>query len=597
MRSPEDMKIIEIDITNVCIHNCSNCTRMCGHHKNKYFMDWETFRRAVDSLEGFQGGIGIIGGEPTLHPEFERFADYVGSKYGGVKDENYFIQPTANFMRDRKLEERNLTITYSEKNGLGQRIKGPVLFSSISSNYHKHYEVIQDVFCYQGVNDHIVPCFHQPVLVSRKDMGIPDAEWYKLREACWVQNRWSASVTPKGCFFCEIAGTLDMLFDGPGGWPIEAGWWKRKPEDFGEQMHWCELCGIALNTKSRNANEGIDDVSPSLYKKLEEIGSAKVQKGEIYVYTERDMSTNETDNRKFDYHDNNMNRLAEGNSNIYPVGFSVIYIAEEGDHLDEIKDFVAANREQALRMALFVEESMLTGLERTYGNDRDIVLQKRGRILGEDLNKAHKILGKDGYSLLLTAGVRLAPDFAENMKKYVINPGTLHHLECNGGNRCSQVGFSRKSDCFILYSPRALALKKAGFDRIAHCKTVADFAGFWEDRKTVLFDDKMLAGREIINEMTYSPGYRYVVYGTGTYGKKAHDEIKEAGGQVVFFCDSDLNRQGKQVCGLPVCHPDELKAKKLSYDKVVIAALAYRDIRDVILKSGLTDREIVAPIF
>ncbi len=82
-------------------------------------------------------------------------------------------------------------------------------------------------------------------------MGISDEEWYPLRDACWVQNKWSASITPKGCFFVKLQGALDMLFDGPGGWLIEKDWWKRKPEDFGDQLHWCELCGIALNTKSR----------------------------------------------------------------------------------------------------------------------------------------------------------------------------------------------------------------------------------------------------------------------------------------------------------------------------------------------------------
>jgi hypothetical protein len=31
-------------------------------------MDFETFKKAVDSLEGFDGMVGVMGGEPTLHP-------------------------------------------------------------------------------------------------------------------------------------------------------------------------------------------------------------------------------------------------------------------------------------------------------------------------------------------------------------------------------------------------------------------------------------------------------------------------------------------------------------------------------------------------
>ena len=33
MISPADMKIIQIEVTNSCIHHCSNCTRFCGLHE------------------------------------------------------------------------------------------------------------------------------------------------------------------------------------------------------------------------------------------------------------------------------------------------------------------------------------------------------------------------------------------------------------------------------------------------------------------------------------------------------------------------------------------------------------------------------------
>lgn len=44
-------------------------------------MDFETFKRAVDSMEGFPGLVALIGGEPTLHPEFERFMEYLQTRY------------------------------------------------------------------------------------------------------------------------------------------------------------------------------------------------------------------------------------------------------------------------------------------------------------------------------------------------------------------------------------------------------------------------------------------------------------------------------------------------------------------------------------
>ena len=61
MKSPQDMRIIQIDVTNACIHQCSNCTRFCGHHKKPFFMDVETFKKAVDSMEGYVGTVSMMG--------------------------------------------------------------------------------------------------------------------------------------------------------------------------------------------------------------------------------------------------------------------------------------------------------------------------------------------------------------------------------------------------------------------------------------------------------------------------------------------------------------------------------------------------------
>ena len=76
MKSPADM-IIQIEITNACMHKCSNCTRFCGHHKKPFFMDFKDFQKAVDSLKDFSGVVGVMGGEPTLHPRFKEIVKYI----------------------------------------------------------------------------------------------------------------------------------------------------------------------------------------------------------------------------------------------------------------------------------------------------------------------------------------------------------------------------------------------------------------------------------------------------------------------------------------------------------------------------------------
>ena len=273
MKSPADMKIIQIEITNACPKRCSNCTRFCGHHKEPFFMDFETFKQAVDSMKGFKGIVGIMGGEPTIHPEFDKFVRYYRDHIGYDDFSTACYEPTSDFVKHILANAYN--VDYSNHRGL---------WTSVNSKYYDHFELIQDTFGYQLVNDHSHPSMHETLMCTRKELGIPDDEWVKLRDKCWVQNLWSASIAPKGAFFCEMAAAMDATLGGPGGWKIEPGWWKRTPADFADQLHWCELCSAALPMPKRNANEEVDDVSPVWREKLVQIDSPKLKKGLVQEF-------------------------------------------------------------------------------------------------------------------------------------------------------------------------------------------------------------------------------------------------------------------------------------------------------------------------
>lgn len=270
MKSPADMKIVMIDITNACHHACSNCTRFCGQHPKPFFMDVDFFKKAVDSMAGFPGIVGIIGGEPSLHPHFEEMMDYYASRVPEPRPKAFLGTPTASF----KDYGRLVRYMRGRKRGL---------FSALGPGYYKNFEKIQDIFPYQSLNDHQSISMHQAILVTRKELGIPDEEWFKLRDSCWIQNIWSATITPKGAFFCEIAASMDMLFDGPGGWPVEPGWWKRTPADFGEQLNWCESCSVSLTMPANNANDDTDIVSPVMLERLKKVNGPKMQKNQFII--------------------------------------------------------------------------------------------------------------------------------------------------------------------------------------------------------------------------------------------------------------------------------------------------------------------------
>ena len=140
MRAISEMQIIQIDITNACHRTCSNCTRFCGHHRAPFFMETTTFSQAVDSLVDFPGMVGMMGGEPLLHPNFEEMALY-------LRDH---IKP--------------------------KRRRG--LWSTIPQHRTKHAALIREVFGHLNLNDHSVD---RILLYQNRDSAITLSHLHCLR--------------------------------------------------------------------------------------------------------------------------------------------------------------------------------------------------------------------------------------------------------------------------------------------------------------------------------------------------------------------------------------------------------------------------------
>ena len=352
MKSPKDMKIIQIDITNACINRCSNCTRFCGHHTKPFFMDFETFKKAVDSFDGWKGCVGIIGGEPTLHPEFEKFVDYMRQKRVG-----HFLY------NSRKPIYNMQEHIYKNLNNTCAQIG---LWSSLNKGYYRHFETINDTFDWQLLNDHNNKCLHQAILMARKDLGISDEEFINKRDNCFAQNTWSATITPKGAFFCEIAAALDMLFDGPGGWPVEKGRYNRTPEEFGEQLQWCELCSLCLDVPQRISCEDIDDISPTLLEKLKEVGSPKIKAGNYCLHDKEGYEKHKDSYKSFTHCDDYMQagsniRTTTDNKNYYPRSFEITSADNAACVIDKKTDWVviSKNKRDAKKISKYLTNMVI----------------------------------------------------------------------------------------------------------------------------------------------------------------------------------------------------------------------------------------------
>jgi hypothetical protein len=486
-------------------------------------MDFDTFKRAVDSLDGYQGIRSMMGGEPTLHPEFERFIRYLGSKFPPRKTP--MIYPQKEFIKAIHREELN---NFQPIDDGMERIDivGAGMFSNMGKTYKKHYEIINDILPFQGLNDHVNPIYHQSALITRKDLGIPDDEWYKLRDACWLQNEWSAGITPKGAFFCEVAGVLDMLFDGPGGWPIEPGWWKREPKDFGDQLHWCELCGFALDTFTRDSAEEIDDVSPTMYEMLEKIDSPKLKSGRVnLIKIENGVICEES-------------KL--GNKRFSPA----MPYAERYE-----------DRFNALNSVLFAHEYEFSVIP-----DSDNFGVEFNRLLNTS---------KD-WIVLHTSNVQLVDNFCEQMSKYVLNPGTMHYLDLSKSNDTRFIKNADSEDVgyAALFSKNAMSLREFGFDRVAHTKKFVEIIAMWQQDKIVELSTKI---DDANKRLKVSKDVKYAIWGTGSAGCMAFDAIKSAGGEVVVVVDKNCAKHGCDFYGITIQAPEQLLVSGNEFD-VLIAA-------------------------
>jgi hypothetical protein len=458
MKSPADMKIIQIEITNACPKRCSNCTRFCGHHKEPFFMDFETFKRAIDSLKGFRGIVGIMGGEPTIHPEFEKFVEYFRDNWGYDDFSTGSYLPQSSYINHILANSYN--VNYSNQRGL---------WTSVTPRYYRHFELIQDTFGYQLVNDHTHPSMHSTLMVTRKELGVPDDEWVKMRDNCWIQNLWSASITPKGAFFCEIAAAMDATLGGKGGWAIEPGWWKRKPADFGEQLDWCEMCSACLPMPKRDANEETDDVSPLWHQKLKEIESPKLKKG---LVEEFDPKAYHADQHKIvnevtPYLDDEEQRMGSTRRVLQPHQILSVARLTEG-----ISDDQAARMVEDLRQGKHIDYVVSSKPEhRTLAEAAGVpfldAAGKDGRQLLAELREQSAALD---WILLMSNSVP-HPAFFKLLHDCVFNPGCVYwRAPLNGEGRGRIAGLQ-------LFNVRARSLKHGG--------DLFDLASSYPKRKVV----------------------------------------------------------------------------------------------------------------
>lgn len=245
--------ILQIHITRACDLACFGCTQGSNLRGAPVMMSVAQFEQACLSLKDYFGVVGIFGGNPTLHPQFEEICKVMKG-----------IIP----WERRGLWSNNLS-------GKGKICK--TTFNPRHSNLNVHLvrEAYDEMYRdwpearaeikgldpswpeAKGRPAHIVgDSRHAPPYVALKDVVEDRDERLRMIGNCDVNQNWSAMI---GVFrgqlrawFCELAGAQSILHqnnpDYPDtGLPVTPGWWNHPMAAYTEQVKkHCHECGIPL---------------------------------------------------------------------------------------------------------------------------------------------------------------------------------------------------------------------------------------------------------------------------------------------------------------------------------------------------------------
>lgn len=263
--------VIQIWITRSCDKACYGCTQGSNLSGHSQMITPAQFQKACESLEGYFGVIGIFGGNPTLHPQFDILCKILAEHF--------------------PYEQRGL---WSNR-AMGKIATIRETFNPAVSNINVHL----DKDAYDEFRDNWPNCFpiglnqdsrHSPPYVAMQDLIEDEGQRWELISNCDINQHWSAMI---GVFrgelrawFCEIAGAQSILHqhepDYPDiGTPVLKDWWKLPIEAFQYQikLH-CHACGVPLRgygelSQAKDGTEQTTKTHANVYKP--KVATRKVQ--------------------------------------------------------------------------------------------------------------------------------------------------------------------------------------------------------------------------------------------------------------------------------------------------------------------------------
>lgn len=241
--------IMQIQITRACDKSCFHCTQASNLAGKPAMMTLEQFEQACDSLQGYTRVVGIFGGNPCMHPQFEEICHIFRDKF--------------------PFEQRGLWSNHPR----GKAAICAETFNPQHSNLNVHLDREAYSEFYYGWPD-CQPYLkglrqdsrHGSPFVSREDIGLSEEEIMEGTATCEVNHEWSALLgVVQGelkAFVCELMYTLSVLHEEDPNWlqtgmAPDVGWWRRPISDFADQVRQnCRHCGMPNKSFGQLAQGG-----------------------------------------------------------------------------------------------------------------------------------------------------------------------------------------------------------------------------------------------------------------------------------------------------------------------------------------------------
>jgi len=229
--------VIQIWVTRACDKSCFGCTQGSNLAGSPGMITPSQFEQAVLSLKEYWGVVGMFGGNPATHPQFELLCSILA--------------------RHIPKEQRGLWCNNPRGKGKIMRETFNPAVSNLNVHLdHEAYKEFKQDWPECGPVGLTTDSRHSPPFVAMKDVIAEEEERWRLISDCDINKHWSAMIgvfrgEPRA-WFCEIAGAQAMLHQHEPDYPdtglrVEPFWWKRQMHEFAHQVRkHCHECSVPL---------------------------------------------------------------------------------------------------------------------------------------------------------------------------------------------------------------------------------------------------------------------------------------------------------------------------------------------------------------